>query len=140
MRKQIGRWTVALLLVASVGGATLTLATPQTTHAACNERLLTFPAWYKGIVDGSCKVKNPNDVGGLPTFIAKISLNIVEFMLQLVGYLCVGFIITGGFKYLISTGSPDDIAKSKKTILNAIIGLIISIFSIGIVNVVVGIF
>ena len=138
--KHARNWILALLFVTSFGGATLAIATPQPAYAACNERLLTFPAWYKGLVDGNCVVKNPTDVGGVPKFIAKIAFNIIEFMLQLVGYLAVGFIITGGFKFLTSTGSPEDIAKSRKTILNAVIGLIISIFSIGIVNVVVGIF
>ena len=138
--KRVRNWILALLFVASFGGATLAVATPQSAYAACNERLLTFPAWYKGLVDGNCMVKNPTDVGGVPQFIAKIAFNVIEFMLQLVGYLAVGFIITGGFKFLTSTGSPEDIAKSRKTILNAVIGLIISIFSIGIVNVVVGIF
>lgn len=137
---KIRNWLLALLFVASFGGATLSVATPQPAYAACTERLLTFPAWYRGLVDGACMIKNPTDVGGLPQFIAKIALNIIEFMLQLVGYLAVGFIIAGGFKFLTSTGSPDDIAKSRKTILNAVIGLVISIFSIGIVNVVVGIF
>lgn len=128
------------MFVASMGGATLSVAAPQTAYAACSERLLTFPAWYKGLVDGNCLIKNPADVGGLPKFVATIVLNVIEFMLQLVGYLAVGFIIVGGFKYLTSAGAPDDIAKAKKTILNAVIGLVISIFSIGIVNVVVAIF
>lgn len=140
MKRVIRNWILAIMFVASLGGATLSVATPQTAYAACNERLLTFPAWYKGIVDGNCLVKNPADVGGLPKFIATIALNVIEFMLQLVGYLAVGFIIAGGFRYLISTGAPDDIAKAKKTILNAVVGLVISIFSIGIVNVVVAVF
>ncbi len=138
--KRIQRWTLAILAVASIGGATLAVATPQTSYAACNERLLTFPAWYKGLVDGSCNIKSPTAVGGLPAFIVKIALNVIEFMLQLVGYLAVGYIIYGGFRYLTSTGSPDDIAAGKKTILNAVIGLVISIFSIGIVNVVAEVF
>ena len=138
--KKLRNIILAVLMVSSVGGATLTLATPQSAAAACNERLLTFPAWYKGIVDGSCAVKNPADVGGLPAFLAKIGLNIVEFMLQLVGYLAVGFIMYGGFRYLTGAGEAADIASAKKTILNAVIGLVISIFSVAIVNVVAGAF
>lgn len=138
--KRIYSWVAAIIITSSMGGALLSVATPQVAGAACNERLLTFPAWYRGLVDGSCNIKSPNDVGGLPAFTSKISLNIIEFMLQLVGYLAVGFIIYGGFKYLTGAGASDDIAKAKRTILNAIIGLVISIFSIGIVNVVAGAF
>lgn len=140
MKQKIRSGLLAVIMVASLGGATLTLASPQVASAACTERLLTFPAWYKGLVDGSCVVKNPADVGGVPAFLAKIGLNVIEFMLQLVGYLAVGFIIYGGFKYLTGAGAPEDIAKAKKTILNAVIGLVISIFSIGIVNVVAEVF
>lgn len=138
MKRTIRNWIAALLFVASVGGTTLAIATPQTAFAACNDRLLTFPAWFKGLTDGNCNIKNPNDAGGLSTLIWTIALNVVEFCLQLVGYISVGFIIAGGFKYMVGAGSPDSIVKARKTILNAIIGLVISIFSVAIVNVVAG--
>lgn len=139
MKKTIRNWLAAIIITASLGGATLTIALPQSVSAACEDRVLTFPKWYHGLADDACEIRNPNDfTGGLPTFLSKIGLNVIEIMLQLVGYLSVGFIITGGFKYLTSTGSPDDIVKARKTILNAVIGLIISIFSVGIVNIVAG--
>lgn len=139
MKKAIRNWLAAIIFTASFGGATLVIAIPQPVAAACNDHLLTFPAWYRGVVDDNCNVKNPNDVGGLPTFIWKIVLNIIEIMLQIVGFLSVGYIITGGFKYLTSTGTADDIVKARKTIMNAIIGLVISIFSVAIVNVIAGV-
>lgn len=138
MKKTIRNWLMAILFTAGFGGATLTIAAPQPALAACNTTLLTFPAWYRGVVDDSCNIKSPTDSGGLPTFIWTIGLNIIEIMLQLVGYISVVFIIMGGFKYLTSTGSSDDIAKAKRTITNAVIGLVISIFSVAIVNVVAG--
>lgn len=139
MIKQIRNWTAALLFVASLGGATLAVAAPQTAAAACGDRLLTFPAWFKGLTTANCDIKPPTDVpGGLPTFIWTIALNVIEFMLQLVAYISVGFIIAGGFKYLTSTGSPDRVAKAKRTIYNAVIGLVIGIFSVAIVNLIAG--
>jgi hypothetical protein len=59
-------------------------------------------------------------------------------ILQLVGYIAVGFIIFGGYKYMISAGSPDGMVKARKTITNAIIGLVISIFSVAIVKIISG--
>lgn len=144
LTRLVRNWLPAILLVTTIGGATLSVATPQIASAACSDRLLTFPAWYRGLIDtkdpNKCNIMNPADAGGLPAFLFKIALNIVEFMLQLVGYLSTAFILVGGFKYLLSTGTPDDIVKAKKTILNAVVGLMISIFSIAIVNVVAGIF
>ncbi|HMH70197.1 MAG TPA: hypothetical protein VK502_02265 [Candidatus Saccharimonadales bacterium] len=138
MKKIIQNWISAILFVTVVGGAAFTIATPQTSFAACNDRLLTFPAWFSGLTDGNCDIKDPAAVGGLGTFIWTIILNIIETMLQLVGYISVGFVIAGGFKYMTSAGTPDGMARAKKTILNAIIGLAISMFSVAIVNVVSG--
>jgi len=138
MNKKIRSWIAALLFVASTGGVTATIALPQTSFAACNERLLTLPAWYNGLVDGDCNVKSPNDAGGISAFIWRIALNVIEAMLQIVGYVSVGFIITGGFKYMTSSGSSDGMAKARTTILNAVIGLGISLFSVAIVNIVAG--
>jgi hypothetical protein len=60
-------------------------------------------------------------------------------LLQAAGYVATIFIIVGGFKFLTGTGSPDTVAKARTTILNAVIGLIISIFSVAIVNAVAGV-
>lgn len=136
----IRNWTAALLFVATLGGATLTVATPQSAYA-CTDRLLTFPAWYKGLQnpDPDCTIRSPTELaGGYQEMIATILLNVTELILQLVGYVSVGFIIVGGFKYMTSAGSPDGMTKSRKTIINAVVGLIISIFSVAIVNLVSG--
>lgn len=130
------RWLPAMALALTLGGATVTVATPQTASAACGDMLLTFPAWYRGLTDDNCNIKNPADAGGLSAFLFKIGLNVVEMLLQLTAYIAATFILIGGFKYLTSTGTPDDIVKARKTILNAVIGLVISIFSVAIVNVV----
>lgn len=139
--KKIRSWILALLFVASTGGATLSIATPQTAAAACNDTLLTFPAWFKGLTNESCDIKSPQSMsGGISSFIWRIALNVIEFMLQLVGYIATGFIITGGYKYMTAAGRSDEIVKARKHITNAVIGLAISIFSIAIVNVIAGTF
>jgi len=135
---------MAILFVAVIGGATTSVAIPQTALAAssCSSTLLTFPAWYQGLQRPDCSIKSPSDfktatdTSGLSTFIWKIVLNIVDLLLQVVGYVSVAFIMVGGFKFLTGTGTPDVVAKARTTILNAVIGLVISIFSVAIVNVV----
>jgi hypothetical protein len=138
MKRLVRNWVVALLFVITMGGALGAVALPQTTFAACSDHLLTFPAWYRGLTDDSCNIKSPADTGGLSKFIWTIALNVIEMMLQLVGYISVGFIIAGGFTYMTSTGSPDGATRARKTITNAIVGLVISIFSVAIVNVISG--
>jgi hypothetical protein len=138
MKRKIQHWIAALVFVASTGGAVASIAVPQTAFAACNDTLLTFPAWFKGLTDAGCNIKDPNSAGGLSTFIWTIVLNIVEIMLQMVGYIAAGFIIRGGFKYMTSVGEAAEMAKAKKIIMDAVIGLVISILSVAIVNLISG--
>lgn len=138
IKQRIIQWTMAITFVIGVGGTSLAIASPQTVAAAsCSDSLLTFPAWYKGLLDGNCDIQNPATMG-LSVFIWKIVLNITQMALNLIGYLAVGFIIYGGYKYMLSAGSADGMVKARKTIMNAVIGLVLSIFSIAIVNVIAG--
>jgi len=139
---------VALSVVASSGSivATETEAEIAQREAKvsekCSDHFLTFPAWYRGIQKEDCSLMSPSEVNGQPenklrNYIMRIVLNILEIMLQAVAYISVGFIIYGGFKYITSPSDSSKIAGARKTIQNAIIGLIISMLSIAIVNLVV---
>lgn len=127
--------------------ATSTAATPS---PKCERNILTFPTWFRGLAkidkantDGSveCSIINPNDhKGGLSGFIWSIVLNVIEIGLQLVGYMAVGFIIVGGFRYMTGGGNPSSLQAAKTTITNAIIGLVISLASVAIVRLIFGVF
>ena len=148
IKQKIITFTLFALLASSVLGVLqvtqVSAGAPNQTnrsHRDCDEnRFLTLPPWYRGLTTGrDCNI----DVNAMPgssqdaklrTFIQILALNIVEIMMHIVSYVCVAFIIVGGFKYMTSTGSPDGNTKGRQTIQNAIIGLIISIVSIGIIN------
>lgn len=126
----------------------LTAITPwQTASAAggCNDTFLTFPAWYKGMQDtkaNGCGFQPKKDAGGrvdFKTTTIAIVLNVVNIILQLVGYASAIMIIVGGFNYMTSNGEANKMSSAKSTIQNAIIGLIISILSVAIVNLVAGV-
>ncbi len=121
---------VALSPVASAGSS---------DSGGCSGGFLTFPAWYRGLTKGGCNLKSPTDLGGDPKtqlnrYIFKIAFNILEIAFQVVAYITVGYIIYGGFKYLTSASDPGKIAGGRKTIQNALIGLILSFVAIAIVN------
>lgn len=134
------------LAIISAGLGTTALLTPATAYAdhqtghACNSGFLTFPAWYDGLLDpATCRIAEPSsgtNGNGLSKFIFAIVLNVIEILLQLIGYVAVGFIIYGGFKYLTSAGSADRITAGRKVITNALVGLVISFMSVAIVNLV----
>jgi hypothetical protein len=129
---------VSLAIVASAGGALLVTAMPQTVAAAskdCNSGFLGFPAWYRGLTDNECNIASPgSDLSG---FIWHIALNILEMALIAIGYVAAFYILYGGFLFLTSQGKPDSAAKARSTILDAVIGLVISFAAIAAVNFVV---
>lgn len=147
MKKTLLNYIAAIIFAISVGGGALTIATTQPAAAAtktCSHRFLSFPPWYRGLVNSKpdknkeCNIKSPKSVGGLSNFIWIIALNVIEMVLQIIGYLAVGYIIWGGYRYIISTGTSDGMVKARKTITNAVIGLAISIVSVMFVNVIAG--
>jgi hypothetical protein len=82
--------------------------------------------------------KNSTDAKGTATsfgsWITIIALNLVQILLTAVGYVSLGFIIYGGFKYMINGDSSAGTVAARKTIQNAIIGLVISIASVAIIQ------
>jgi hypothetical protein len=139
--RNIRNWIISLAIVASAGGALLATAMPQTVMAAsndCNQGFLGFPAWYRGLTEsGSCGITSPEKVGGLSKFIWHIVLNVVEMALVAIAYVAAFYILYGGFQFMTSQGKPDNAAKARSIILDAIIGLIISFAAIAVVNFVV---
>ncbi len=69
----------------------------------------------------------------LPTLIA----NIVRLLLLFAGGIAVLFIIIGGYQYLTSAGNEEQAESGKKTLINALIGIVIIVLAYVIVNVVV---
>lgn len=66
-------------------------------------------------------VKNP--VSG--TNLGEILANVIEALLLFAGAVAVLFLIIGGFRYVVSTGNEQQVDAAKKTILYAVLGLIV---------------
>lgn len=61
------------------------------------------------------------DVSKIQTFIQ----NVIQVGVTIGGLLATGFFVYGGIGYITSSGSPEALDKSKKTILYSAIGLVI---------------
>ena len=126
-----------------IASPVMVTAVPQPVSAACgDDRFLGIPPWYRGLTketDGICNIVSPNAVGGLNQFIWRIVLNVIDMALVIVGDISVFFLLYGGFQFVAGGGSSDQVAKARKTILNAIIGLAIALGSIGILNLIFGV-
>ncbi len=121
----------------------------------CNRIIfLGLRPWYMGLAEevpvengvsgktSTCVIKTPKKGGGalddkgddLAKFVWTIILNISTDIAILTGYVALGFIIFGGYKYITSAGEPGQVAIAKKTITNAVIGLVIALLATVITN------
>lgn len=136
--KKIFNLLMPIAIFCAISGTAITVAAPQVASAAnaCTKSFMGFPTWYRNISevqDGECVVKDPGSVG-LPVFILQIALNIVDIGVVAVAYLSGALILYGGFKFILSQGDSDKMATARKTLMNASIGLVISIGSVAIVR------
>jgi len=62
-------------------------------------------------------------VGQVENFIR----NIIKVVAGLAGLIATGFFVIGGFGYITSSGNPENLEKSKRTLIYSAIGLAITI-------------
>lgn len=126
--------------------------------AGCDgsDSFLLFPTWYKYLDIGpeggdDCAVRGPTTTvtvnetqNGQSVAVQKeifdwgaaaprVGLAIVEILLRIGTLVAVGYVIYGGFRYITSQGEPDGARSARQTIVNALIGLVISLLATGIV-------
>jgi hypothetical protein len=71
-------------------------------------------------------------VGQVETFIKSV----IKVVSGLAGLVATGFFVAGGFGYIMSSGNPENLEKSKHTLLYSGIGLAIVIAAFVISNIV----
>lgn len=106
----------------------------QTAYAGtCKpaQKFLTIDPWYFGL----CK-DNTSDVEitRIPEDIVVIALNVISIAIQLGGYVAIGYVMWGGTRYITANGDSGKIASAKTTIMNALIGLLLTLSAVAIVN------
>lgn len=153
---------VAALIMLSFLSTSLMLKPASASAAVAagcdgSRNFLIFPTWYKYLdigPDGNdpCAIIGPVapalDEEGNPAFddegnpatefdweagASRVGIAIVEILLRIATLAALGFVIYGGFRYITSQGEPDGTKSAKQTILNALIGLVISLLATGIV-------
>lgn len=71
----------------------------------------------------SCVFAQADDVAKIQTFIQ----NVIQVLVTLAGLLAAGFFVWGGIGYITSSGHPEHLDRSKKTIVYSAIGLAITL-------------
>ena len=104
--------------------------------------ILPFPAFAQS------QVQEGLNTGGLSSLfgnagltgaqsLSQLIVEIINIMLIFAGAVAVIFVIIGGYQYLTSAGNEESAEKGKKTLINAIIGVVLIIMSFVIINVIV---
>lgn len=120
----IGLWSVMPTPVAALGG-----------ENCGNANFLGFKPWYDGLCkNGEIQQPAKGDEEDLAAFVWTIVLNIVYDVSLAIGFLAVGFVIYGGYLYIMAQGDPGKVAKGKRTLTTATIGTTIALTATVIVN------
>lgn len=131
--------TAALLCTAAIA-VTTPVAALSKDECIARGTILTFKPWYANVVEGgsgndACTIKPIGSTAQeQQEYIWGIVLVVVEDIFQLAAYIAVGFIMYGGFLYLTSTGSPEYTKQALRTIINAVIGLVVAVSAAAIVG------
>jgi hypothetical protein len=81
------------------------------------------------------QIKNPFPQVPAGQNVITVILNIV---FGVVGSLSLLFVVIGGFRYVVSSGDPQNTARAKNTIIYAVVGLVVTLLAAAIVNYIVG--
>ena len=109
--------------------------------ASCDGTILGIPTWYRGLTeqkDGSCVIAEKVGEEGINEYLTIIILNVSEMLMRLVAIVSFGLILYSGFTYITSAGSAQRVESAKKTLKNAVIGLIIALLATAIINLIFG--
>lgn len=113
----------------------------------CDKSLLGFKAWHNGLgefMDDGCgltKLSGNNTSEGqenISTVIWTVVLNILFDIFMAIGYLAIGFVIYGGYMYITSGGDMAKATKARKSIMSAVVGIILVLSANVIVDALVG--
>jgi len=63
-----------------------------------------------------------------------VALSIFNYALMFVGLIALAFLVWGGVQYVMAGGDDAKVTKARTTILNAVIGIVVVLISIGIIN------
>lgn len=98
-----------------------------------NKKLITLSTLaIAGLVFASPAYAATGDVGNIETFIKSVILILVK----IAGLVSAGFFVWGGFGYITSSGNPEMLDRSKKTILYSAIGLAVVLGAFVLTNIV----
>lgn len=103
---------------------------------SCGEGETSFTQFQGGLTAPSTEGYDPSLVQ--ETNLRDYIVNIVNFVLGFLGLVAMIIVIYGGFLYVTAAGQEEQTTKGKKSIMYAIIGIVIILISFALVNTLIG--
>lgn len=106
---------------------------------------LGFPTWYQYLDGQTVSTNNGFTVAekcqpvlnGLSD-VWKIVAAVLDILLRVAGIVAIVFVLYGGVTYILSQGAPDKTKQALHTIINSLIGLVITIIAATVVGFIAG--
>ncbi len=145
--KRLALFTASFMFVwVAVFGLTTKTASaaPTENPTSCGDNsFLGLPYWYKYLepVEEHDPVSDTDVCRAKLRGIKDVWLVVaacVELLIRLASMIAIGYIIYGGVSYVISQGVPDKTKKAQATVINAVIGLAISVVAAAVVSFIAG--
>jgi hypothetical protein len=105
------------------------VATPTYAEDLCKGSkagALGITRWCEGLTDTEIQNWKTGGRTAIAGTIKKVALNIGAMIAEVGAYIAVALVMYGGFLYMTSSGDPGKAASGRKTITNAVIGIIIT--------------
>jgi hypothetical protein len=135
--------SLSAMVVALLAPAILLSATALAAPCQPGSSLLGLPTWYK-YLDGQLVMEEATGVQicqpalNGANDIWKIVAAALEILLRVGSLIAIGFVVYGGVTYILSQGAPDKTKQALQTIINALVGLVISIIAAALVGFIAG--
>jgi hypothetical protein len=106
----------------------------------CSSNFFGLVPWYeylKDKLDSNCDFKDFNILPGATgkaTDVPLILAAIVDDLLRIAGFIALAFVIVGAIRYITSQGDPEATGKAQETIINALIGLAVTIVGVAFIS------
>lgn len=134
LRRLLAVFVVAVSILAASALVPVGTASAQTqttpSEANCAETFLGLPTWYRYLeLDEECEIVGPRSNGEFDwaRALGYVGVAVIEILLRLASVIAVIYVMYGGFRFITSQGEPDNAKAARETILNALIGLVITI-------------
>ena len=132
-----------LIIIALAGLVFFTgfnLALAQSPRPNVTSPALNCGPGYKQTTDGICEPiplveGGPGSLTGVSTLMGLLIV-ILRYLLYFAGAIAVAFVIVGGYRYVTSGGNEEASEKGKKTLINALLGVVAVILAYTIITVI----